>query len=157
MEHDPARRVATPAPLAEVTLIETARSAATDLGDLAARLPGTVPGDATASARVADKLSEEVAELGQMLRVLPARPAPMPGHDYALLMALRTAHAAGEDVGETVARALARLAAELGSSEQVLGNRPGSWEAAAVAGLLSGTVGPDDERLPLFGGPGGSL
>jgi hypothetical protein len=39
-----------------------------------------------------------------MLRALPARPTPMSGHDYQILAGLRTAHAAHEDVGETVAR-----------------------------------------------------
>jgi hypothetical protein len=138
----------------ETTVKETASATATDLAELAAVLPG----DATASARVADKLSEELAELGLMLRALPARPAAMSGHDYQLLAALRTAHAAGEDVAETVARALARLAAELGGMWQVLANRPGSWEASHVAELLRGTVGPDDENLPAYGpGAGGSL
>jgi hypothetical protein len=33
----------------------------------------------------------------------------------------------------------------------VLKNRPGSWEAALVADLLSGTVGPGDEQLPMYG------
>jgi glyoxylase-like metal-dependent hydrolase (beta-lactamase superfamily II) len=88
---------------------------------------------------------------------LPGRARTMAGHDYALLAALRTAHAAHEDVGETIARACARLAAELGGTEQVLANRPGSWEASAVRELLRGTVGPDDEELPASGGAGGSL
>jgi hypothetical protein len=67
------------------------------------------------------------------------------------LAALRSAHAAGEDIGEFLAQALARLAAELGSSAALLENRPGSWEASFVAALLSGTVGPDDEHLDAFG------
>jgi len=137
----------------ETTVRETAAAAATDLADLASQLPG----DAAANARVADKLSEEVAELAQMLRALPARPTPMSGHDYQILAGLRTAHAAHEDVGETVARALAHLAAELGSGAAVLRNRPGSWEAGLVRQLLAGTVGEDDSQLPVFGGPGGSL
>lgn len=137
----------------EVTIRETTAAAATDLADLASQLPG----DAAEHARVADKLSEEVAELAHMLRALPARPAPWPGHDFQILAGLRTAHAAGEDVGETIARALARLAAELGGSRQVLRNRPGSWEASSVRELLRGTVGPDDEELPASGGAGGSL
>ena len=134
---------ATPAPpplppdSPETTVRETASATAIDLAELAAILPG----DPDANARVADKLSEELAEVGQMLRSLPSRPVPMPGHDYQLLAALRTAHAAGEDIGETVARALARLAWELGSTASVVPNRPGSWEAAAVMELLGGTVG----------------
>jgi hypothetical protein len=134
------------------TLRETVWSVSVDAAELARRLPGD-----DASARVLDKLSEELAEAAQAHRALPGRPAAMSGHDYQLLAALRTTHAAGEDVAETIARALARLAAELGGMWQVLANRPGSWEASHVAELLRGTVGPDDENLPVFGGPGGSL
>lgn len=130
-----------PALPAQVTVIATIQSVITDLADLL-----TSPGD-DASARVLDRLSEEVAEAAAMLRALPARPAGMSGHDYQALAALRTAHAAGEDIGETIARALARLAAGLGGSAAALANRPGSGEAALVADLLSGTVGPDDEHL----------
>jgi hypothetical protein len=77
------------------------------------------------------------------------------GTDRALLEALRAAHAAGEGIGETVARACARLAAELGRTEAVLSNRPGSWEAGLVRDLLSGTVGWDDGYLPGYAAPGG--
>jgi hypothetical protein len=66
-------------------------------------------------------------------------------------------HAAGEDLGETIARALARLAVEVGGSFEVIKARPGSWEAPLVAEMLRGTVGPDDENLAAHGGPGGSL
>jgi hypothetical protein len=72
---------------------------------------------------------------------------PPSSADDAALSAFRDAHAAGRDVGEFIAVALARLAAELGGSEEVLANRPGSWEAAHVAELLSGTVGSYDEHL----------
>ena len=116
----------------EVTLRETAHAAATDLAELASDLPG----DPAASARVADKLSEEVAEIAAMLRALPARPAPMSGHDCQMLAALRTAHASGEDVGETIARALARLAAETGGTVAEL------LRTARAAG--------DDENLPAL-------
>lgn len=131
----------------EVTLTETAHATAADLADLAAILPGN-PAE---TARVADRLAEEATELAAMIRALPGSPADMPGHDRALLAALRTAHAAGEDVAETIARALARLAAELGSSFAVLANRPGSWEAAHVRALLAGTVGEHDDCLDLYG------
>ena len=135
----------------ETTLLETAKAAAADLADLVTLLPG----DATTNARIAERLAEELAELGQMLRSLPGRPAPMLGHGYALLGALRTAHAAHEDVAGTIARALARLAGELGGARQVLRNRPESWEAASVRELLRGTLGPDDENLSAYGpGPG---
>src|SRR5260370_4440335 len=135
----------------ETTVKETATATATDLAELAAILPG----DATANARVADKLSEELAELAGMLRALPARPAGMSGHDYQLLAALRTAHATGEDVGETIARGLVRLAAELGGSAAVLRNRPGSWEASIAGMLLTRTLDEGDEGLGMYRGPGG--
>jgi len=134
----------------EVTLTESAHATLADLSDLAAQLPG----DHDANARVADKLSEELAELAQMLRSLPGRPPEMSGYNAALLGALRTAHRAGEDLGETIARGLARLAAELGGSYQVLRNRPGSWESALIARLLGGTVGQHDEDLMSTYGPG---
>jgi hypothetical protein len=50
---------------------------------------------------------------------------------------------------------LARLAAQLGSSQAVTAGRPGSWEAALVDQLLAGTVGPGDEHLGAIGGKDG--
>jgi hypothetical protein len=141
-----------PDPPARVAAVATIQSVITDAADLITR-----PKPGEAEARVADRLAEELAEAAAMLRALPARPRAMSGHDYALLAALRTARAAGEDVGETIARALARLAAELGGSFEVLKAWPGSWEAATVAELTRGTLGPDDENLSIYGGPGGSL
>ena len=128
-----------------VTLSASASATLADLADLAPQLPG----DPAASARVADKLSEELSELGLMLRALPGRPAAMSGHDCALLMALRTAHAAGEDVAGFLARGLARLAWELGGADLVLENRSGSWEASHIRDLLHGTVGYD-ENLDMY-------
>jgi hypothetical protein len=140
---------ATPAPPPgpEVTVRETAHAVLADLAEL--DLPGT-GSQRHGSAVVLDRLAEELAEAAAMLRALPGRPAAMSGHDYQLLAALRTAHAAGEDVGVTIARALARLAADLGGSFEVLKNRSGSWEAAHVADLLRCTVGPDDEHLSMW-------
>lgn len=57
------------------------------------------------------------------------------------------AHATGLDIAEWVAGVLARAAAALGSTDALLANRPGSWEAAHVRALLAGTVGADDEYL----------
>jgi hypothetical protein len=163
--NDPSATPAPPAPElsypdaaslpAKVTVIATIQSLVMDLSDLAAQ-----PNPGEPEARVADRLAEEASEVGAMIRALPGRPASMSGHDTQMLAALRTAHASGEDVAETIARALARLAAELGGSEQVLRNRPGSWEAAVAEQLLVGTVGPDGEGLDMYqgpGGPGGSL
>ncbi len=59
----------------EVTARESARAAATDLAELAEAV--TLPGDQSGNARVADRLSEECAEIGAMLRALPQRPAAM--------------------------------------------------------------------------------
>jgi Ser/Thr protein kinase RdoA (MazF antagonist) len=132
----------------EITLAESARSTLADFGDLVRQLPG---GDIAASAAAADRISEEVSELAAMLRSLPGRPVALAGHDWQMLAALRTSHQDGEDVAEAIAHALARLAAELGSSVMVTVNRPGSWEAAFVAGLLAGMVGPDDESLAMYG------
>jgi hypothetical protein len=125
-------------PRPEATLRETVWSVSVDAAELARHLPGD-----DASARVLDKLSEELAEAAQAHRALPGRPAAMSGHDYQLLTALRTAHAAAEDVAEFIAHGCARLAAELGSTCAVLSNRDGSWEASHVAELLRGTVGDD--------------
>lgn len=131
----------------ETTLAESARASAADAAELSDGMGGSDP---ARSARVADRLSEEYGEIAQMLRSLPSRPADgVSGHDWQLLAALRTAHAAGEDIGETVARALARLAWELGNAFAVLENRSGSWEASIVAELLGGTVG-DGENLGQY-------
>src|SRR5260221_10856201 len=110
--------LAYPDPRARVAAVATIQSVITDAADLITR-----PEPGEAEARMADRLAEELAEAAAMLRAMPARPAAMSGHDYALLAALRTAHAAGEDVGETISRALARLAAELGGTAAVIRNK----------------------------------
>jgi hypothetical protein len=127
----------------EVTLAESASATAADLAELAASLPG----GSSRTAKIADRISEEVAEVAAMIRSLPGRPNGITGHAHQAMAAFRTAVAAGEDIGEFIAITLAALAAEIGGSGAVLANRPGSWEAAHVAALLSGTVGPDDEYL----------
>ncbi len=130
-------------------MAESVRSVLTDLGELDLADTGT---QRDGTAVILDRLSEELAEAAAMLRALPARPAALAGYDRQLLAALRTSHQSGEDIGKTIARALARLAAELGGSFEVLKNRPDSWEAERVADLLRGTAGPDDEHLALFRG-----
>ena len=73
-----------------------------------------------------------------------------PAHHDAAVAALRTAVDDGVDVGEFIATALARLAAERGSSASLF-NRPGSWEAGLVRQLVSGTVGgPGDEDFSAY-------
>jgi hypothetical protein len=130
----------------QVTLTESARSAAADLADLAESTALIGRSDASPPALIlyADRLAEEVSEVGLMLRALPGRPAGnLDSHEVQLLAALRTAHGNGEDVAAFVAAGLVRLGAELGSAYAALGNREGSWEATAAAALISGTAGPD--------------
>ncbi|HEY1621762.1 MAG TPA: hypothetical protein VGG25_29345 [Streptosporangiaceae bacterium] len=129
----------------EVTLAESASAAAADLAELA----GSLPGDPFHTAEIADRISEEVAEVAAMIRSLPGRPREIAGHVHQAIAAFRTAIADGEDIGEFIATTLAVLAAEIGGSGAVIANRPGSWEAAHVAALLSGTVGPDGEYLDI--------
>jgi len=52
------------------------------------------------------------------------------------------------DFPGTIARILAQVAGNLGSSYAVIESRPGSWEASHIEGLLTGTVGHDDRYLP---------
>ena len=51
------------------------------------------------------------------------------------------------DWAEFVTQALAGAAANIGSTEQILAGRPGSWEAERVRQTLQSTVGADDEYL----------
>jgi hypothetical protein len=60
------------------------------------------------------------------------------------------AHTHGLDVAEFIAHGCAYAANYLGSSWQLVNNRPGSWEAALISQLLSGTVSDDDEYLSQY-------
>jgi hypothetical protein len=51
------------------------------------------------------------------------------------------------DWAEFVTLALAGAAANIGGTEQILADRPGSWEAERVRQTLQSTVGVDDEDL----------
>jgi hypothetical protein len=51
------------------------------------------------------------------------------------------------DWGEFVCLAVAGAAANIGSTDEALGGRPGSWEAGCVRNMLSATVGPGDQHL----------
>ena len=53
----------------------------------------------------------------------------------------------GQDVAEFLAHALCYVAAAEGGIDEVLRNRPGSWEAEHVRRLMAGTVGEDGEHL----------
>lgn len=88
-------------------------------------------------------------------RESPLRPADEPD-TAAAVAAVLEAHQAGWDVAGFVARVLATAAAEVGGTEALLANRPGSWEASHVRQLLQGTVGPYDEHLDQYASPGRS-
>ena len=62
----------------------------------------------------------------------------------AVIAAARAEH----DFSGWLAQVLAAAAAQLGSSDELVIGRPGSWEAALVDQLVKGTVGDDDEYLP---------
>ncbi|KOU99099.1 hypothetical protein [Streptomyces sp. XY533] len=64
----------------------------------------------------------------------------------AIVEALRD----GQDVAELIADALCRVAATEGGTEEVLRNRPGSWEASHIRSLMEGTVGPDGEGMEAY-------
>jgi len=72
------------------------------------------------------------------------------GVELAAVGLTRVARAGG-DVAEAVAVALARAAAAVGGSEELLSGRLGSWEAALVRQILAGTVGSRDEMLGEWG------
>lgn len=85
---------------------------------------------------------------------------PVPNQQPSVAEALRrcstavlAAHRHGVDVGEFVAGALATAAASVGSTQELLANRPGSWEASLASRLLTGTVGGADEDLEVFSDP----
>ena len=62
----------------------------------------------------------------------------------AVIAAARAEH----DFSGWLAQVLAAAAGQLGSSDELVIGRPGSWEAALVDQLVKGTVGHDDEYLP---------
>ena len=68
----------------------------------------------------------------------------------ALTRAVITEH----DFPGWLAGVLARVAAARGSSYALIAGRPGSWEASLVNQLICGTVGWDDQDLPLYAQPG---
>jgi hypothetical protein len=68
----------------------------------------------------------------------------------AAVAAVRDAVAGEDDFAGWLAGVLATVAAGLGSTAALFAGRDGSWEAAHLRGLVSGTVGPDDEHLGSF-------
>jgi hypothetical protein len=67
----------------------------------------------------------------------------------AILQAVCDEH----DFGGWLAGVLARVSADLGSTEALTAGRPGSWEAEHVRGLVNGTVGWGDEFLADYRNP----
>ncbi len=65
----------TPAPDVDVAAVQTVGAVLTDLVDLAERLP-VPPDQAEATARILDRLSEEIQEAAAMLRGVPAAAFP---------------------------------------------------------------------------------
>jgi hypothetical protein len=74
----------------------------------------------------------------------------VPDHTTAAVDALAAGWDAEHDFAGWLADVLARLAAQLGSSEALVAGRPGSWEVSLVRQLLQGTVGEDDELLSHY-------
>lgn len=68
----------------------------------------------------------------------------------AVLRAARSEH----DFAGWLAQVLAQVAGQLGGSDALIADRPGSWEAWLVDQLVKFTVGYDDRYLP---GPRGRL
>lgn len=56
----------------------------------------------------------------------------------------------GVDVAAFLANALCTVAASEGGTDAVLRNRPSSWEAMHIRGLMEGTVGPYGEELDRY-------
>jgi hypothetical protein len=73
-------------------------------------------------------------------------------HTARAIAAITQAARAEHDFAGWLAQVLAAAAGQLGSSDELVIGRPGSWEAALVDQLVKGTVGDDDRYLP---GPAG--
>lgn len=70
--------------------------------------------------------------------------------NHRLLALLLEAHTEHQDFAGWLVGRLASLAAVLGSSEEVVAGRPGSWEAAHMRDLLASAVGSDDGELHRY-------
>ena len=73
-----------------------------------------------------------------------------PVDDRAVVEWMVAVATSGADFAGWLAATLARTAALVGGTEQLLAGRPGSWEAGLVRQLLAGTVGEDDEHLAQY-------
>jgi hypothetical protein len=132
-------------------LLETVRQTISDLVEVAQRLPALgSPGDAGATARIMDWLSEECAGEAAAIRALPGRPQERPGYTFAAAAAVLTAAEAEHDFGSWLAGVLCQAAAHLGSSDHLVLGRSGSWEAGHILALVRNTAGYRDEHLPAY-------
>jgi hypothetical protein len=70
-------------------------------------------------------------------------------HRRAAIRALTAlARETEHDFPGVIARVLAQVAGNLGSSDALTESRPGSWEASFIEQLVKSTVGYDDRYLP---------
>ena len=102
------------------------------------------------TAKILDRLSEELAEAAAMLRALPGEPPELPGYTFAAAAAVTAAAGTEHDFGGWLAVILCQAAARLGSSDALVMGRSGSWEATHVLGLVRGTAGWADEYLDHY-------
>lgn len=70
-----------------------------------------------------------------------------PRHTRQAVGALTAAARAERDWAEWLVGVIAATAANVGSTDELLRGRDGSWEASLVRQILAAAVGPDDEWL----------
>lgn len=73
-----------------------------------------------------------------------------PPDDRAVVERMVAVAGSGVDFGEWLGINLARAAARVGGTGQLLAGRPGSWESGHVRALLAGMVGEHDEELAQY-------
>jgi hypothetical protein len=73
-------------------------------------------------------------------------------HTARAVAAITQVARAEHDFAGWLAQVLAAAAGQLGSSDEPVIGRPGSWEASLLDQLVKGTVGHDDEYLPALAG-----
>lgn len=129
--------------------------------------PGTMPKEAAVAlqygtsygAVVVTAIDYDQADLELDLELpprerIPRWPAPTVDENAAVVAFIVKAREAGHDVGEYVCHRLAEAAAQFGSVEDLMVNRPGSWEAAGVKDLILNTVGYGPDDLAQWAGAG---
>lgn len=111
---------------------------------------GTAAARADAFAELVDAIGlTEAAEFWHEMSVsVEAGRSRVSERDLAWILV--GAHTHGYDVAEFIGHAAAYAANYLGGTDELLANRPGSWEASHLRELLVGTVAPDDEMLHTY-------